>query len=129
MKKKSVGVGVGTSSLMMIFTVLCLTVFSVLSLLQANRSYQESLKYQESIVQYYNADSEAMKVRALLINNQLSEEDKEKYQVKIANNITYNISINDYTYLEVVLDSNYEIITWKMVSDVDGDYGNQGFVF
>lgn len=129
MKKKSVGVGVGTSSLMMIFTVLCLTIFSVLSLLQANRSYKESLRYQNSIEQYCNADSEAMKIRALLINNKISEEDINKYQIKIGDIIKYNISISEYTYLEVVLDNNYEIISWKMVSDVDGDYGNQGFVF
>ena len=123
MKKKSIGVGIGTSSLMMIFTILCLTIFALLSLLQANNSLAQSENYASSISDYYNADNEAMHHKIMIENGEV------EYDINDEGNIEYDIRVDDDSYLDIMLDSNFEIVKWRLVNDVDGDYGNQGFDF
>lgn len=130
MKKKSVGVGIGTCSLMMIFTVLCLTIFAVLSLLQANSAYLQSTNYADSITNYYAADNKAMQIKAMIENNSVDENMIKEYDIQYAKDqIAYRVMIDDNAYLDVVLDKNFMIIKWRGVSDVDGDYGSKGFDF
>ncbi len=130
MKKKSVGVGIGTCSLMMIFTVLCLTIFAVLSLLQANSAYLQSTNYADSITNYYAADNKAMQIKAMIENNSIDENMIKEYDIQYAKDqISYQVMIDDNAYLDVILDKNFAIIKWRGVSDVDGDYGSQGFDF
>jgi len=57
--KKSHGVNTGSVSLIMIFTVLCLTVFAILTLVSANAEYKLSEKYAKSIDEYYANDYNA----------------------------------------------------------------------
>jgi hypothetical protein len=57
--KKSHGVNTGSVSLIMIFTVLCLTVFAILTLVSANAEYKLSEKYAKSIDEYYVNDYNA----------------------------------------------------------------------
>ena len=58
--RKSHGVNTGSISLIMIFTVLCLTVFAILTLVSANAEYKLSVKYSESIDEYYINDANAV---------------------------------------------------------------------
>ncbi|QAT42131.1 hypothetical protein [Aminipila luticellarii] len=51
------GVQIGTSSLLLIFTVLCLVVFSTLSLASARADYRLAVKTQQSVKAYYAADA------------------------------------------------------------------------
>lgn len=51
-------VNIGTSSLIVIFIVLCLAVFAVLSLEQAKRQELFSQKSAEEVQEYYRADAE-----------------------------------------------------------------------
>lgn len=130
MKKKSVGVGIGTCSLMMIFTVLCLTIFAVLSLLQANSAYAQSINYADSIINYYDADSKAMQIKAMIENDSVDEKMIEEYAIKYAEDqISYRVMIDDNAYLDIILDEDFDIVKWRGVSNVDGDYGSQGFDF
>lgn len=51
--------GVGVSSILMIFVALCLTIFATLSFLSANADWKLSQKAADSVAAYYQADAEA----------------------------------------------------------------------
>ena len=55
-ERRPAGVNVGGASIVMIFAVLCLTVFAVLSLISANAEYKLSQKLSNSVSAYYDAD-------------------------------------------------------------------------
>lgn len=130
MKKKSIGVGIGTCSLMMIFTVLCLTIFAVLSLLQANSAYAQSVNYADSVINYYDADSKAMQIKALIEAGSIDETMIAEHDIRFREDkISYRVKITENAYLDIELDENYEISKWRSVSTADGDYGNLGFDF
>lgn len=67
MKQKMPGVGVGTISLIMIFSVLCLTVFAMLTLSTSNAEKILADKTSSFVSGYYNADSQATKIRAQIL--------------------------------------------------------------
>lgn len=60
------GSGVGGSSIIMIFAVLCLTVFAALTLMSSKSELNLALRYTDSIKNYYKADGEASKFTAAL---------------------------------------------------------------
>lgn len=51
--------GMGASSILMIFVVLCLTTFSVLSLVSARADMRLTRKQQQAVESYYAADAQA----------------------------------------------------------------------
>lgn len=53
------GAHIGSASVVMIFAVLCLTIFAALSFVTANAEYRLANKTAESAEAYYTADSEA----------------------------------------------------------------------
>lgn len=57
MKKHEFKVSTGITSIMMIFVVLCLTAFGVLSYSSANADIKLSVKNADSIAEYYQAES------------------------------------------------------------------------
>jgi len=69
MKQRTRGVGVGTISLVMIFAVLCLTVFAMLTLSSANAEKTLSDRTSSFVTGYYAADSEATKIRAAIADS------------------------------------------------------------
>ena len=66
MKKSDTPTAVGGSSLLVIFTVLCLTVFAVLSLSSVQADGRLSKASAESVQAYYAADCEAEEILAQL---------------------------------------------------------------
>lgn len=58
------GVGIGSASLILIFSVLCLTVFSLLTLSLANSEKELSENLKSSVKNYYYADSVAVEIAA-----------------------------------------------------------------
>lgn len=59
MSKRSPHIGMGTASLIVIFTVLCLTVFALLTLLTARNEHALAVRTAETVHQYYEADIRA----------------------------------------------------------------------
>ena len=55
MKKKRFGVNIGTASILIVFVVVCLVSFAVLSLVSANADYKLTQKLAERETDYYNA--------------------------------------------------------------------------
>lgn len=58
-KQQSTFVNIGSSSLLIIFLVLCLTTFAILSLSSAQSDYSFSQKFAEHKTEYYEASSRA----------------------------------------------------------------------
>lgn len=67
-----INAGTGGASLIMVFAVLCLTVFAALSLATAAAEYRTAERFADSTAAYYKADSEAVTVRNG-IQNMLAE--------------------------------------------------------
>ena len=105
----------GGISLLVAFAVLCLTVFALLSLstVQAQRRLADaSLK---SVAEYYAADSEAVRILALLRSGESPEgvaSDDGIY--------SYTCPISETQVLEVEVrlsGDEYEILRWQAVPD------------
>lgn len=60
--KRKFKMGVGMSSMLMIFVVLCLTTFAVLSYVTANADAKLTQKAEQKVTAYYTADSEAQRL-------------------------------------------------------------------
>lgn len=58
-KQQSTFINIGSSSLLMVFLVLCLTTFAILSLSSAQSDYSFSKKFAEHKNEYYEASSRA----------------------------------------------------------------------
>ncbi len=75
---------IGTSSLILIFIILCLTIFGLLSLSSAGSDWNLAQKNAQSIKGYYEADSQAVEfaamVEAELLECALSSSSEEVYQ-------------------------------------------------
>ncbi len=56
-KKRSFGISIGSSSILVVFVVLCLTTFATLSLVSANADYRLSRKTADAAASYYALDA------------------------------------------------------------------------
>ena len=133
------GMNIGSASLVLIFAVLCLTLFATLTLLSAKNEMNLTNKYSESVTQYYAADNKAEE-NLLIIQDVLSSASKtnadmpayiknqcKKYNFTYVqkNNkiyITFNENINTQQVLHVTVkvnsinDKKFEIIQWKKIN-------------
>lgn len=117
-EKRSGGVPpVGVSSLLVIFAVLCLTVFALLSVstVQADRTLGD--KSAAAAENYYRADYAAEQTLALL------RAGKRPEGVKEINGIycyTHSISATQTLVVEVRVEgADYDILRWQAVSTAD----------
>ncbi len=58
----STGIHVGSATLVMLFSVLCLTIFAVLSVVTAGNAWTLAEKSADSVTNYYTADGEAVQI-------------------------------------------------------------------
>lgn len=131
-KQNRVSIGIGLSTLLMIFTVLILTIFATLSYLQAKRNLSETDKIIASSVEYYDADYKASEIFNELKDHLDDSDYLQENNISFSNNeYHYSVKINDEKSLDVVLTrTNDELVitTWQEVVQVDGDYEYKGFV-
>ena len=109
-KEKTPFPTVGASSLLVIFAVLCLTVFAMLTLNTAQSATKLSVLSAENTVAYYSAELEANEILARLRNGEhvqdvIIDGNVYSYSCKISDvqvlNVTVKIdSANDYTVLK-----------------------------
>lgn len=142
MKNKEYGFTVGITSLMMVFVVLCITVFATLFYVQANSNNNMVLRTYEYSKDYYDADSEAVLYLSDL-NEQLNSTNDFQKITKLLNAKTiyeddvykFQVNINDFQMLNVECKLEYEdyyqlkVVKWKKVVNNDANYENHGFDF
>lgn len=105
----------GGTSLMMIFAVLCLTMFAVLSLSTAKAGDQLSASAQEAVQAYYAADNEAEEILCALRRGEYRAEVEAEGDV-----YSFRCPINDrlslYVSVELQGDS-YRVLRWQASVD------------
>ena len=128
-KKREFGVNIGTSSILLIFVILCLVSFASLSIVSATADQKLTTKVSDRTISYYEACNKAEEKLAQ-IDSYLSETyadglTKDAYFQKVGNQLSYAIPISDLQTLEVHLSllyptkNNpyfYEISSWQVVT-------------
>ena len=116
--KKRMGMpATGGSSLLVIFAVLALTVFAILSISTVTADQKLADKSAASVEAYYEADCQAEMILAEIRSGKLPEGVK-----KDGNRYSYKCPVTDTLNLEVevrVEDEEYEVLRWQMVSAAD----------
>lgn len=147
--KNTIGFGVGTSSLLMILIVLCMTILAVLSYLNVRNNTELYNEKERITKEYYQTDSNAIRIYAKIdeilydsyIKTPNIEYLTEVQRVLMDNGydvendvITYEVIINDSHTLQVklkILPYDFEkrltIIKWKMEIDKQGNYDGTQF--
>lgn len=105
-------VGMGISSILLIFLIVCLSVFSVLALTSATSDYKMSKKIADHTTQYYKAyqlaQDEIAKTDEKLQEIYKSSKTKKEYLKKTSSIKTdFTVKINDTQAIEVKLEVNY----------------------
>lgn len=115
-EKKFSPPAVGASSLLVIFAVLCLTVFALLSISTVRADGRLGNKVETAITSYYQADCQAEEILAQLRSGEIPA------GVTLENGIyTYTCPISDTQVLAVQValeDDTYQILRWQALSTV-----------
>ena len=119
-------ISIGITSMTVILCVLCLTVFSVLSLSTALTERKLAEKRAVSVQNYYKAETEAVEIVNELQKKSENKEDVFAYANKIGvvvkdNLFFFHKTIDDGQDLSVVLQykNGFDILEWKVVSTAD----------
>lgn len=105
---------VGLSSLLVIFAVLCLTVFTLLSVSTVSAHQRLAQSSRQAITGYYQADSQAEEILAKLRSGEVPQG-----VTREGNQYTYSCPISDTQTLVVrveVAGENYQILRWQAIS-------------
>lgn len=105
---------VGASSLLVIFAVLCLTVFALLSLSTVKANERLGDEAARAVEAYYEADRAAEEILARLRAGQMPEGVREEDGV-----VSYSCPISDTQTLAVqvaVAGTEYTVLRWQTVS-------------
>lgn len=108
---------VGGSSLLVMFAVLCLTIFALLGLSTVQAGQRLSQASGQAVFDYYQADLQAEQILAQLRQGQLLAE------VLVDGTVySYTCPVSDTKQLEVVVeetDGVWRVLSWQMVSLVE----------
>lgn len=136
-KKTQMGLGVGASSILLIFVLLCLTTFATLSLVSAQADARLSGKTAESVSAYYEADARAEELLAEIDGALQSVPVGEGYlqacvgllaaldgvdvsQDEDGLSVSYQVAAGENQQLQVTLEvpasGGYRLTGWKMVN-------------
>lgn len=109
---------IGGSSLLVIFAVLCLTVFALLGLSTAQAGQRLGDASASAATGYYRADAQAEEILAQLRLGEMPE----NVTAQAGNRYTYACPVSDTQELQVevqVSGKNYHILRWQTVSTAD----------
>ena len=119
MKRRALGINIGTVSIVLIFSVLCLTIFSVLTLVSARNEFKLAEKAADSAMLYYSAEMLAAE-RLHEIENCIAYGTELPFYASSAaeGNITYiaySVEIDLFRSLNVTLkykDGAVTVLSW-----------------
>ena len=128
-KKKTVGVNIGSSSILLIFVILCLVSFAALSIVSANADYKLGQKILTRTSAYYEAYNQAEKsiaaIDKTLWDVYSSSANEKDYFSTVGHEKSYLIPISDLQNLSIELeilypqttgDTCYKIQSWKVIN-------------
>ena len=128
-KEPFFGLNIGSSSILLIFLILCLVSFAALSIVSANADSKLSRKVLERTTAYYEACNEAEKtlvdIDRTLINIYQNSADAEEYFSTVGHSKSYTIPISNLQSLQVNIeiqypesddDTFYKITSWQVLN-------------
>lgn len=128
------GIGVGSASIVLVFAVLCMSVFTLISLSTATLDKATTDEAAATVIGYYEADTLAENILADLIKTDTVPETIRGVPVsslwdfdKSAEITSFSCPISDAKELIVevaIYEDTYDILTWRM-RDV-GDWNADG---
>ena len=119
----------GAVSLVMIFCVLCLVIFSVLTLATADRESRLSEMTARNAAEYYQADYNATVIAAALGSGSSLPAGIDVEVTWEGDRASFNLPVGDTQRLDVELSVNggtYEILRWQTV--YTGSWEPDGFL-
>lgn len=117
MSKHEAPPAVGGSSLLVIFAVLCLTIFALLSLSTVQADSRMAEASYKAVQDFYKADAEAEIILAKLRQGNLPEN-----VTKEGNLYRYTCRVSELQALEVeveITEASYRVLRWQMVSTTE----------
>ena len=128
-KKKQFGMNIGSASILLLFVILCLVSFAVLSIVSANADNKLSTRVLERTTAYYAACNQAEQSLAgmdkTLRRVYESSDSEESYFNSVGHGKSYVIPISDLQSLQVTIeilypgtaeDSFYQITAWQVLN-------------
>ena len=135
--RKNHGINIGSSSLLMIFVILCLVCFAALSIVSANADHKLTQKMLDRTTAYYTACNQAeqsiSEIDDTLAALYTSSASEEEFFSQVGHSISYVIPISDAQSLEVSLNiqypkgSNetfYQVSSWKVINTASFEYNS-----
>lgn len=126
---KRFGMNIGSSSILLIFVILCLVSFAALSIVSANADHKLSRKILDRTAAYYDACNQAeaslASVDSTLSRIYASSESEEDYFSTAGRAKSFTIPISDLQTLEVEIailypqetgEPYYSIMSWKVLT-------------
>lgn len=127
--------GIGSSSILVIFVILCLVSFATLSIVSANADYKLSTKILDRTTAYYTAVNQAESSLAYfdqtLQKVYAEANSEESYFATVGKTKSFMIPISDLQSLEIEIAilyptsedlRLYEVTTWQVVTVKELDY-------
>lgn len=143
-KSSGTGINVGSSSILVIFVLLCLTTFATLSMVSANADQKLTIRTAQAATQYYQADAAAEEILARIddcLKSNASAANESEYlalcamglsdieEVSLAqtpNSLTvqYTVPITDKRALSIAIEPlyptqtdapRYRIVSWQSI--------------
>ena len=128
-RKKQFGMNIGSASILLVFVILCLVSFAVLSIVSANADSKLSARVLERTTAYYNASNQAEQSLAsmdkTLRRMYESTDSEEAYFAAVGHGKSYVIPISDLQSLQVTIeilypqeagDTFYQITAWQVLN-------------
>jgi len=126
------GIGVGSASVVLVFAVLCLSVFSLITLVVASNDKALAASEAKLVVGYYEADTLAELVLAELLSADVVPSSIRGIDINARWNEQLNMDtvyfychISDTKVLYVYLaffEDTYNILSWRMINTDDWEY-------
>lgn len=131
----SFSTGIGSSSILVIFVILCLVSFATLSIVSANADFKLSTKVLDRTTAYYEASNQAESFLAQLDQTLLStyeaSSSEEEYFDAAGHSQSFLVPLSDLQSLEVIVtieypkeegDTFYRIQSWQVITTEELDY-------
>jgi len=119
MSKREALPAVGGSSLLVIFAVLCLTIFALLGLSTVQADSRMAEASCEAVQNYYGADTEAERILASIRQGTVPTEGIE---IKEGNIYSYQCEVSEVQAIEVevqITGDSYRVLRWQLVSTTE----------
>lgn len=136
-KHLSFSTGIGASTILIIFVILCLVSFAALSIVTANADYKLSQKVLNRNTSYYQACNEAeaslAQLDQTLVDAYKNSSNETEYFEQTGHTKNYSIPLSDLQTLEITVSINYptssdetfyHISSWQVVTTENLEYDN-----